>query len=65
MHRVHIMNTNHHNKNSGVKLLVNKLRGQFRIAENLNYYSEENYKIAERKYLKYALKMGGFKESPS
>jgi hypothetical protein len=56
------MNTNHQD-NSGVKLLVNKLRGQFKIAENINYYSEENYKIAERKYLKYALRTGDFKDS--
>ena len=45
----------------GVKRLLNKYRGQFRVAENLNYYSEENYRIAERKYLKYALKMGEIK----
>lgn len=52
------MNANYHDKNSGVKLLVNKYRGQFRIAENLDYYSEENYKLAERKYLKFALNRG-------
>ena len=55
------MNTNYHGNDSGVKLLVNKYRDQFRIAENLNYYSEENYKIAERKYLKYALNTGDLK----
>ena len=55
------MNTSHHDKNSGVKLLMNKYRVQFRIAENLDYYSEENYKLAERKYLKYALNRGDFR----
>ena len=55
------MNADYHDENSGVKLLVNKYRGQFRIAENLDYYSQENYKIAERKYLKYALNMGDFR----
>ena len=60
MHEIHIMNANHRDEKSGVKLLVNKYRGQFRIAENLNYYSKENYKIAERKFLKYALSRGDF-----
>ena len=55
------MNANYHDEKSGVKLLVNKYRGQFRIAENLDYYSEENFKIAERKFLKYALNKGDFR----
>jgi hypothetical protein len=55
------MNTSYHNDQSGVKLLVKKYREQFRIEENLNHYSKENYKIAERKFLKYALSMGDFR----
>jgi hypothetical protein len=51
-------------KNCGLKLLVEKYRKEFQIPENLNFYSEKKYKIAERKYLKYALGMGGFKDLP-
>ena len=40
---------------SGIKLLLRKHRNIFQISENLNYYSEEDYKIAERKFVKYAL----------
>ena len=51
-------------KNCGLKLLVEKYRKEFQIPENLNFYSKKNYKIAERKYLKYALGMGGIKDLP-
>jgi hypothetical protein len=30
----------------------------FQIPENLNHYSKKDYKIAERKFLKYTLKRG-------
>jgi len=40
---------------SGIKLLLQRYRNIFRIPENLDYYSEADYKIAERKFLKYAL----------
>ena len=40
---------------SGIKLLIQKYRNIFQISENLNHYSEADYKIAERKFLKYAL----------
>ena len=40
---------------SGIKLLLRKYRKIFQISENLNYYSDEDYKIAERKFIKYAL----------
>ena len=42
-------------ENSGIHLLLTKYRKVFRIPENLNYYSKTDYKIAERKFLKYAL----------
>ena len=51
------MGGNDYSQNNGIKLLVEKYRKKFRIAENFNHYSEENYKIAERKYLKFALGM--------
>jgi hypothetical protein len=40
---------------SGIKRLLRKYRDVFKIPENLNHYSDEDYKIAERKFLKYAL----------
>jgi len=41
--------------NTGIQLLLKEYRDTFRIPENLRYYSEADYKIAERKFLKYAL----------
>ena len=41
---------------------MEKYRKEFRIAENMNHYSEENYKIAERKFLKFALGIGDSKD---
>lgn len=58
------MGGSYQSKNCGLKLLVEKYRKEFQIPENLKFYSEKNYKIAERKYLKYALGMGGFKDLP-
>jgi hypothetical protein len=40
--------------NAGIQLLLKKYRVIFRIPENLKYYSERDYKIAERSFLKYA-----------
>jgi hypothetical protein len=40
---------------SGINLLLRKYRKIFQISENLNHYSDEDYKIAERKFIKYAL----------
>ena len=42
-------------KTSGLKSLINKYRKLFRTPENLNHYSEEEYKVAERKFLKFSL----------
>jgi len=42
-------------KSSGLKSLINKYRKLFRTPENLNHYSEEEYKVAERKFLKFSL----------
>ena len=33
--------------------------GIFRIPENVNYYSENDYKRAEKKFVKFCLKDGG------
>ncbi len=42
-------------KNAGLKLILKKYKKAFRIPENLNFYSEKDYREAERKFLKYAL----------
>ena len=42
--------------NNGIKLLVKKCREQFRISENLDHYSEREYREAERKYVKLCLR---------
>ena len=43
------------NKTSGLKSLINRYRKIFRIPENLNHYSDKDYKEAERKFLKFSL----------
>lgn len=43
-------------ENEGLKLLITKYGNMFRIPENVNYYSVENYKKAKREYLKHILK---------
>ena len=40
---------------SGLEVMVEKYKNMFRIPENVNYYSEEDYRLAERKFLKYLL----------
>ena len=45
-------------ENPGIKLLLKHYRTMFRVKENLNYYSSRDYKIAEKKFLKYALLKG-------
>jgi hypothetical protein len=34
---------------------MKKYKKQFRVSENLNHYSYNDYRIAEKKFLKYAL----------
>jgi hypothetical protein len=45
-------------KGSGVKLLKTRYRKKFRIPENTNYYSKEDLKKAEKKYVKLCLTTG-------
>ena len=40
----------------GIKRIVENCRNVFRRKENLEYYSEKDFKNAERKYVKYCLK---------
>ena len=42
-------------KKSGILLLLKKYRTLFRIPENQNHYAEEDYRKAERMFLKHAL----------
>ena len=42
-------------KKSGIHLLLKKYRTPFRIPENQNHYSEQDYRKAERMFLKHAL----------
>ena len=44
--------------NIGIKLMIKKYRKEFRVRENLDFYSEEDFIIAERKFLKFALLQG-------
>ena len=43
---------------TGAKLLVKKYKNNFRIPENINYYSKEDYQQAEKKYLRFCLTTG-------
>ena len=46
------------NKSSGVKLLRDMYRKKFRVPENMDYYSKEDLKEAEKKYVKLCLITG-------
>ena len=39
----------------GIELLVEKCREEFRCPENTDFYEEDDYKEAERKYVKFCL----------
>ena len=45
-------------EDTGILLLLKEYKKMFRIPENIDYYSEEDYKKAEKKFLKYALTRG-------
>ncbi len=45
-------------KNTGIKLLIREFKRRFRIPENLNYYSEENYQDAEKQFVRFCLHEG-------
>jgi len=40
---------------SGLQELRKRYRTIFRIPENVNHYSDEDYRLAEREFLKYLL----------
>ncbi|MBW1695573.1 MAG: hypothetical protein JRH18_00155 [Deltaproteobacteria bacterium] len=43
-------------KSSGIQSLIHRYRKRFRIPENLNHYSDQDFRKAERKFLKFSLK---------
>ena len=45
----------HSNSNKGIKLLVQKCRKEFRQTEDKQFYTDSDYKVAERKFVKYCL----------
>lgn len=42
-------------ENNGLKKLCDVYRKAFRVPENLNYYSDEDLKKAEKKFIRYCL----------
>jgi hypothetical protein len=47
--------SNDDNTTPGIELLLKKCRDEFRRPENTDYYAEEDYKEAERKFVKFCL----------
>jgi hypothetical protein len=41
--------------NQGIRLLVQKCRSEFRRSENKDFYEENDYKEAEKKFVKFCL----------
>jgi hypothetical protein len=50
-----VINTMKVQDKSGLRKLLDRYRAIFRTEENRKYYGEEDYRKAERKFLKYAL----------
>lgn len=42
----------------GIRRLIRKYRRKFRIPENLNHYSEEDFAEAEKRFVKLCLREG-------
>jgi hypothetical protein len=39
----------------GIELLIKKYRNKFRCPENIDYYTENDFKKAEKKFIKFCL----------
>jgi hypothetical protein len=48
---------------SGLSTLIEEYRKRFRIRENLDHYSDEDFQEAEKKYIKYRLFHGNTEKS--
>jgi hypothetical protein len=46
---------NSSNTDQGIRLLVQKCRNEFRQPENIYYYSENDFKEAEKRFVKFCL----------
>jgi hypothetical protein len=46
---------NSSNTNQGIRLLIQKYRNEFRRPENIDYYTENDFKEAEKKFVKFCL----------
>ena len=46
---------NSSNTDQGIRLLIQKCRNEFRRPENIDYYSENDFKEAEKKFVKFCL----------
>ena len=49
-----------HGQPTGLRLLIDECRKNFRVPENLEYYSDTELRDAEKKFVKYCLKNGGY-----
>ena len=47
--------SNGNSTTQGIELLVEKCRDEFRRPENKDYYAKDDYKEAERKFVKFCL----------
>jgi hypothetical protein len=46
---------NSSNTNKGIRLLIKKYRNEFRRPENIYYYTENDFKAAEKRFVKFCL----------
>jgi hypothetical protein len=51
-------------RQTGLETLLWQHKRSFRIPENINHYSEEDFRAAEKKYLKLCMTQGGCNLSP-
>ena len=46
---------NSSNTDQGIRMLIQKCRKEFRRPENINYYTENDFKEAEKKFVKFCM----------
>ena len=46
---------NSSNTNKGIRVLIQKYRNEFRRPENIDHYTENDFKEAEKKFVKFCL----------
>ena len=49
------MNNDMQPKDAGLRRMIERGREMFRLPENTQYYSEEHYKQAEKKFIKFCI----------